>query len=139
MYMKSIRDFMECPVEKGVEDGILPGDNMGEISFENVSYHYAGSEQTIIKNLKVRQGEHIALVGENGAGKTTLTKLLMRLYDATEGEIRYSGTDIRHFTTQEYRELFGSVFQDYQIYAASVQENVMMHGLEEGEGERTVC
>ena len=76
-------------------------------------------------------------MGENGAGKTTLTKLLMRLYDATEGEIRYGGTDIRHFTTQEYRELFGSVFQDYQIYAASVQENVMMHGLEEGEGERT--
>ena len=56
MYMKSIRDFLKCPVEEAVQNAVLPKDNMGEISFENVSYHYAGSSQMIIKdlNLKVR-------------------------------------------------------------------------------------
>ena len=80
MYMNNIKEFMECPVEDLVEDSILPEGNMGDISFENVSYHYQGSDQMIIKNLDIRikKGEHIALVGENGAGKTTLMKLLMR-------------------------------------------------------------
>lgn len=66
MYMKSIRGFMECPVEEKVKDAIAPEGNLGEISFEHVSYHYAGSSQMIIEdlNLHVKQGEHIALVGE---------------------------------------------------------------------------
>lgn len=66
MYMKSIRGFMECPVEEKVKDAIAPEGNLGEISFEHVSYHYARSSQMIIEdlNLHVKQGEHIALVGE---------------------------------------------------------------------------
>ena len=60
----------------------------------------------------------------------------MRLYDVTEGSICYGGEDIRNFTTDQYRDIFGSVFQDYQIYATTVQENVMMHSMEEGEEKR---
>ncbi len=78
----------------------------------------------------------MAFVGENGAGKSTFIKLLMRLYDVTEGSICYAGEDIRNFTTEEYRDIFGSVFQDYQIYATSVQENVLMHEVDKKDKER---
>jgi ATP-binding cassette subfamily B protein len=76
--------------------------------------------------MTVRSGEKIAIVGENGAGKTTFVKLLMRLYDVTEGAICYGGNDIREYATKEYRDTFGAVFQDYQIYGASLAENVIM-------------
>ena len=73
----------------------------------------------------VRKGEKIAIVGYNGAGKTTLTKLLMRLYDVTDGAIFYNGTDIRNYDISSFRAHIGSVFQDYKIFAATIGENVM--------------
>lgn len=128
MYMNNIREFMECPTEDAIENAVLPKDNMGEISFENVSYHYAGSEQMIIKNLNIsiKKGEHIALVGENGAGKTTLMKLLMGLYPVSEGRILVGGKDIRTYEPSAYRDCFGTVFQDFQIFSLPLGENVLM-------------
>lgn len=72
-----------------------------------------------------KAGERIAIVGYNGAGKTTLIKLLMRLYDTTNGEILYNGRSIRDFVPEKYREHIGSVFQDYKVFAASIAENVI--------------
>ncbi len=65
------------------------------------------------------------MVGYNGAGKSTLIKLLLRFYDPTEGEILVNGENIKNFTLESYRNKFGSVFQDFQIYAATVAENVL--------------
>ena len=76
-------------------------------------------------NLTIRKGEKIAIVGYNGAGKTTLIKLIMRLYDPTEGEILYNGINIKEFDTDEYRKMIGTVFQDFKIFATTVAENVM--------------
>ncbi len=73
----------------------------------------------------VRRGEKIAIVGYNGAGKTTLIKLMMRLYDPTEGRILYNGRDIREYRLEEYRDRIGAVFQDYRIFAATLAENVL--------------
>ena len=64
-------------------------------------------------------------MGYNGAGKTTLIKLLMRLYDPTEGQIRMNGRDIREYDVDGYRDKIGTVFQDFRIFAASIAENVM--------------
>ena len=140
MYMKSIRDCMECPVEQAVENAILPDENMGEISFEHVSYHYMGSDQMIIRdlNLRVRQGEHIALVGENGAGKTTLMKLLMGLYPVSQGKIVVGGEDICRYEPAAYRDCFGTVFQDFQIFSLPLCENVLMKSPETDEERQTV-
>lgn len=137
MYMKSIREFMDCPVEETVADAAGPQGNMGEISFKNVSFQYAGSRRKIIENLNlsVKQGEHIALVGENGAGKTTLMKLLMGLYPVSEGCITAGGKDIRGYEPEAYRDCFGAVFQDFQIFALPLCENVLMK-TPETEGER---
>lgn len=63
----------------------------------------------------------------NGSGKTTLIKLLMRYYDATEGGIFYNDTDIREYTTADYREHFSTIFQDFQIYAIQMEENICMN------------
>lgn len=76
-------------------------------------------------SLTLRKGEKIAIVGYNGAGKTTLIKLLMRLYDPSEGEILYNGIDLRRLDPEAYRKKIGAVFQDFKIYAASIAENVM--------------
>lgn len=140
MYMKCIRDFMDCPVEGTVKDAIMPEGNMGDISFEHVSYHYDGSDQMIIKdlNLKIRQGEHIALVGENGAGKTTLMKLLMGLYPVSSGSILAGGQNINRYDPEAYRDQFGTVFQDFQIFSLPLCENVLMKSPETEEERQIV-
>lgn len=76
-------------------------------------------------NLKITKGDKIAIVGYNGAGKTTLIKLIMRLYDATEGEILYNGVNIKEYDPVVYREKIGTVFQDFKIFATTVAHNVM--------------
>lgn len=140
MYMKNIKEFMECKVEEAVENEIQPGTGMGEIVFDHVSYHYVNSDQMIIRdlNLKIHQGEHIALVGENGAGKTTLMKLLMGLYPVSEGRILAGGTDIRRYALGAYRDCFGTVFQDFQIFSLPLAENVLMKSPETEEERQLV-
>ena len=76
-------------------------------------------------SLKLHRGEKIAIVGYNGAGKTTLIKLLMHLYDTTDGQILWNGKDIRSYNLEQYRSRIGVVFQDFKIFAATVAENVM--------------
>ncbi len=73
----------------------------------------------------IRRGDKIAIVGYNGAGKTTLIKLMMRLYDPTEGRILYNGRDIREYDLAAYRDRIGAVFQDYRIFDATLAENVL--------------
>lgn len=76
-------------------------------------------------SLKLNKGEKIAIVGYNGAGKTTLIKLLLRLYDPTEGEVLFNGVNAKEYKLDEYRGKIGTVFQDFKIFAASIAENVM--------------
>ncbi|MBP5606037.1 MAG: ABC transporter ATP-binding protein, partial [Ruminiclostridium sp.] len=98
------------------------------VFLNNVSFRYREDLPYTLHNisLKVNPGEKIAIVGYNGAGKTTLIKLLMRLYDPTEGTICYHDRDIREFSPRDYRRHIGVVFQDYQMYGAALAENVIM-------------
>ena len=89
-------------------------------------------------NMRLERGEKIAIVGYNGAGKTTLIKLLMRLYDPSEGEILLNGVDIKEYDLTEYRNRIGTVFQDFKIFAASVAENVMNGEYDEAKDRQTV-
>lgn len=95
---------------------------------DDISFAYPGSDKNTLEHisLTVHPGEKIAIVGENGAGKTTFVKLLMRLYDVTDGAIYYGNNNICEYSTDEYRNVFGAVFQDYQIYGATIAENVLM-------------
>ena len=97
-----------------------------EIEFCNVSFRYPGATEYSLRNLslKFRLGKRLAIVGKNGSGKTTFIKLLCRLYDPTEGEIRLNGVDIRAYAYEEYLKLFSVVFQDFKLFAFSLGENV---------------
>ncbi len=96
------------------------------IELRNVSFRYPGRKEWAIEKLSLTMapGEKLALVGENGAGKTTLVKLLMRLYEPTEGEILYGGIDLRDFDVKDLRRRFGAVFQDFVRYQFSAGENI---------------
>lgn len=98
------------------------------IELKNVSFTYPGNTSPTLKNisLTLRPYEKIALVGYNGAGKTTLTNLLLRLYDVSSGEILIGGRNIREETLESHRARFAAVFQDFQIFAASLGENVSL-------------
>ena len=105
--------------------------------FQNVWFAYPGSEVSVLKgvNLSISPGEHLSVVGLNGAGKTTFIKLLCRLYDPTEGEILMDGVDIREYDYEEYMKVFAPVFQDFKLFAFSIQENLVL-GNAAGEDKR---
>ncbi len=106
-----------------------------ELELRNVTFRYKSDGEPVLKNisLKIKPGEKIALVGYIGAGKTTLTKLIMRLYDISEGVILLDGKPIQDYDLESYRSAFGSVFQDYQVFAASIAENVKMDTFDESD------
>ncbi len=112
------------------EATIISGDkkvnDFESLEIKNLSFQYSKDSSSVLKNVnfKINKGEKIAIVGYNGAGKTTLTKLIMRLYDPSEGEILYNGTNIKEYELKGLRKKFAAVFQDYQIFAASIKENV---------------
>lgn len=97
-----------------------------EFQFRNVSFTYAGAAAPSLSgiNCRFRKGEKIAVVGRNGSGKTTFIKLLCRLCDPQEGEILLNGVDIREYQYQEYLSFFSTVFQDFQLFALKLGENV---------------
>jgi ATP-binding cassette subfamily B protein len=96
------------------------------ITFRNVSFRYSEQQPWVLRhvNLELPANTCLALVGLNGAGKTTLVKLLTRLYDPTEGEILWDGTDVRAFDPAELRQHIGAIFQDFMRYDLTAQQNI---------------
>lgn len=127
-YMKEFLAFLD--METLHEKGSIPiekrDDGEYELAFENVSFHYPGSDKLVLKdvNCKFHTKGKLAVVGKNGAGKTTFIKLLCRLYEPTKGRITLNGIDIRKYDEEEYRRLFGVVFQDFKLFALPVWENI---------------
>lgn len=128
LYIQKIRDFLSYEPQIQSAERIEPAKGAKEMELDGVSFAYNKENDELLRDisLHIRPGEKIALVGYNGAGKTTLVKLLMRLYDVDEGRILADGTDIRSYDVQKYRDSIGTVFQDFQIFAGSIRENVLL-------------
>ena len=97
------------------------------IEFKNVSFAYKSNpKEKILENLNltIKAGEHLALVGENGAGKTTIIKLLLRLYDVTEGQILVNGIDIKELDLDSYWSQIGVLFQEFNRYPFDIKTNI---------------
>ncbi len=107
-------------------DGPSPPPGPGHVRFENVTFRYPGSDETVLRDLslEIRPGEALALVGDNGAGKTTLVKLLARLYDPDSGRITLDGSDLRELDPDALRRRLAVVMQRFGRYEASVAENI---------------
>ena len=142
-YAKEYLKYLDCPkdlalkAKKGSRK-ILPGQNH-EIEFKDVSFKYPRSENFVLQNLnlKIPAGQHLALVGLNGEGKTTLIKLLCRLYQVTQGQILVDGVNINEYDEEEYKKLFAVLFQDFNIFAFSVRENVAFEEGDFGESDES--
>lgn len=113
------------------KDGMEYGDKVldtteFELEFKNVSFRYPDAENYSLKdiNIKIKNGEHLAVVGRNGSGKTTFIKLMCRLYDVTDGEILINGINIKDYTKESIIQLYSVVFQDFRIFSLPLNDNV---------------
>lgn len=128
LWVDDFRSFMELTDDEESDCIPLPKTNHYTFTFRNVSFRYEGAEDYALQNvnLTLKAGERLAVVGLNGAGKTTLIKLLLRLYDVTEGEILLNGINVNRFRRREYFTLFAPAFQNVEIFAFPISENVSM-------------
>ena len=122
-----IEEIDEMLVSENISNTKIDINNI-ELEFKNVSFRYPGQKENSISNLnlKINSGTKLAIVGGNGAGKTTLIKLLTRLYEPSEGEILINGKNIKSYPRDLYFKMFSVIFQDKDIFALSLQENVTL-------------
>ena len=98
----------------------------GDVSYENVSFHYQDDETPVLSHVSFRipAGRSIALVGPSGSGKTTICSLLPRFYDVTEGKITIDGKDVRGLTLESLRNQIGLVQQDVYLFCGTIRDNI---------------
>lgn len=132
LYMQSIFHLLEIPEE--YQDGKREFPSPFErIEFRQVSFRYPGTHHYVLKNINVvLEAEHsYALVGLNGSGKTTFIKLLLNLYQPTEGEIFVDGINISEFNRSSLFLNVAAVFQDFIQYPFDIKTNIGLGNLEE--------
>lgn len=122
------RSFLDFEGGDSEEGRPVPPMEHYEFEFRNVSFRYPKAEQYALKNLSLalKAGERLAVVGLNGAGKSTFIKLLLRLYEPTEGEIFLNGVNVKEYSRTSYYRIFSPVFQDVNLFAFPLAENVSM-------------
>lgn len=138
-YFPAVHDYLNMPRDIRDKSKNVPvkTDVPPEIVFHNVSFQYPGQDFYALKdvNITIRPGEKLSVVGENGAGKTTFVKLLMRLYEPTDGYITVNGINIADYDYDQYMKLFSTVFQDFVLFSMSLKENITLNGDNQIENE----
>ncbi|MBQ4627714.1 MAG: ATP-binding cassette domain-containing protein [Clostridia bacterium] len=128
-YAERIRNFFTLKSDIEIENTEIISPEKNEpfsLEFRNVSFRYRTEDSYVLKDLNftVNKGEKVALVGENGVGKSTIVKLILRLYDVSEGAIFINGRDIREYDIRALRSCIGVAFQDTNMYAMSFRDNM---------------
>ena len=125
VYFDAFQQYIHTPKHLRESSGPLPSAPY-VLEFDHVSFRYANQDKDALHDISFRleDGEKLSIVGENGAGKTTLVKLLMRLYDPTEGRVLLNGVDIRSIDYDAYQSILAAVFQDFQLFSFTLKENV---------------
>ncbi len=123
---KRVREVLRSEPE--LRDGNFEGDTdcHGTIEFRDVSFSYPGSGQTVLEHidLKIRQGETIAIMGATGCGKTSLVHLIPRFYDVTAGTVLIDGVDVREYRQKDLREKIAIVLQKSELFSETIGENI---------------
>lgn len=124
-YVNDFYNLMDADLKN---EGGTAGKPQGtlEIVFDHVSFHYPNSEKEVFHDLNftIHKGESVAVVGVNGAGKSTLVKLMTGLFEPTKGHIYINGVEIREYRKKDLYDLYAAVFQDVNILAFTIRENV---------------
>jgi ATP-binding cassette subfamily B protein len=128
IYLRDLFSFFNTqPIIRSVPKArLVPRPPQLGFEFRHVSFTYPGSNHPTLHDITFRLAPHgtLALVGENGAGKTTLVKLLLRLYDPTEGEILLDGINLKEYDLDDFRNASAALFQDYTRYNMKVSDNI---------------
>lgn len=125
--LKSLDDILQQPIERPADSGFVTRQHFrGDIEFKEVDFSYPGQEIAALRNvsLKIRAGEHIAILGRVGSGKTTLEKLILGLYQPTSGAVLVDGIDLRQLDPAELRRSVGYVPQDVTLFYGSLRDNL---------------
>lgn len=150
MYSKGIAssrricEVLNAPADLLTEEIDLEGSSeadsdRAQIRFEHVSFSYDGGKVLDDVSFSIGKGETFGIIGATGSGKTTIIMLMMRFYDADEGNIYIDGRDIRTFGKKELRRRFGVVFQNDFLFSDTVRNNVDFHrGISDGELEKAL-
>lgn len=128
--IESVNSIGEVLLSEDVEqnDGKrLVNEVKGIFSFENVHFHYHDGERDILKglNLKVKQGETIALVGESGAGKSTILNMVIGFYLADNGQVLLDGRDMKELDLRSYRKYLAVVPQTSILFSGTIRDNIV--------------
>ena len=129
-YVNDFYRLLDAPLvaegEKTMADVMAGGKKSLEIVFDHVTFRYPGTEKNVFTDLNftIHAGERLAIVGVNGAGKSTLVKLMTGLFAPTEGHIYINGVDLTQMKKEELYQLYSAVFQDVNILAFPIRENV---------------
>lgn len=115
------------------------GEMQGDISFENVTFTFPGSDTTTLEEFTfhARAGETIAIVGQTGSGKSTLTKLVNRTFDVDEGRVLVDGVDVREWNMESLRQQISVIEQEVFLFSRSVRDNIAF-GLKDATDEQVV-
>lgn len=137
LYIENLKSFLSYESEIWESDGRgqPSAPPLQRLAFRQMHFTYDGAVEASLRDItiEVNKNEKIALVGHNGAGKSTLIKLMMRLYDPTEGAIELNGRNIKDFDLMSYRAKYGTVFQDFKIFSMTIAENVLMREVQNEE------
>lgn len=100
--------------------------NPGEIEFENVEFKYKESDEPVLMdlNFKITKGQTVAIIGSTGAGKTTILNLMLRFYDATKGNIKVGGINVKDMSLESLRAMIGFVPQKVNLFSGTIAENI---------------
>lgn len=127
LYVENVNVFMTyIPKISNNSKSVRIEEFCDKIQISGISFKYPDDDKYVLDNISftIRKGEKIAIVGHNGAGKTSLIKLLLRLYDPTEGDIAFDNINIKDYNVDDYRRMFSITFQDYKIFALSILDNI---------------
>ena len=126
---QSLNGIMEQPIERPEEANFLSRQSFeGKIEFRNVSFSYPGSDVVALKDVSfiIQPGESVAVLGRIGSGKSTLHKMIMGMYQPTEGSILVDGIDLRQLDPAELRRHMGYAPQDTTLFYGSLKDNIIM-------------
>jgi ATP-binding cassette subfamily C protein LapB len=125
--MESLNKIMDKPVERPVGESFIHRPVLrGDIEFRNVKFAYPNRQDVALDGLsfKISAGERVALIGKVGSGKSTVERLIMGLYQPTDGAVLLDGIDLRQLDPADVRRNLGYVSQDVTLFYGTLRENI---------------
>jgi ATP-binding cassette subfamily C protein LapB len=124
--LENLDEVMKMPVEKENKTYISRPNLSGTIEFKDVQFSYKDQNHQTLKdiNLKIEQGERVAILGKIGSGKSTMLKLIMNLYEPTKGSVLIDSVDIRQIDPVDLRQAIGAVPQEPFLFMGTIKDNI---------------